>query len=123
MTCSIYCHILHLLSYQQVGILCYSYQIVFVFLNLKDFIFISLIFSSLYKLAEEGHGSCEMTSTISCGCDMNGVEHEEVSQVQDHPNPEVTLLDLCSSCGAMSTGLCLGTDLFSLYFVTVSSIL
>ena len=54
---------------------------------------------------------------------MNGVEHEEVSQVQDHPNPEVTLLDLYSSCGAMSTGLCLGTDLFSLYFVTVSSIL
>ena len=93
------------------------------FLNLKDFIFISLIFSSLYKLAEERHSSCETTSTISCERDMNGVEHEEVSQVQDHPNPEVTLLDLCSSCGAMSTGLCLGTDLFSLYFVTVSSIL
>ncbi|KAM4100719.1 hypothetical protein ACB094_05G088700 [Castanea mollissima] len=49
---------------------------------------------------------------------MNGVELEEVSQVQDHPNPEVTLLNLYSSCGARSIGLCLATDLFSLYFVT-----
>ena len=54
---------------------------------------------------------------------MNGVELEEVSQVQDHPNPEVTLLDLYFSCGAMSTGLCLGIDLFGLHFVTVSFIL
>ncbi|KAF3975246.1 hypothetical protein CMV_001495 [Castanea mollissima] len=34
------------------------------------------------------HSSCEASSTISCECDMNGVELEEVSQVQDHPNPE-----------------------------------
>ena len=54
---------------------------------------------------------------------MNQVELEEVSQVQDHPKPEVTLLDLYSSCGAMSTGLCLGANLFNLHLVTVSSIL
>ncbi|KAM3748160.1 hypothetical protein ACB098_05G087700 [Castanea mollissima] len=64
------------------------------------------------------HSSCEASPTISCECDMNGVELEEVSQVQDHPNPEVTLLNLYSSCGARSIGLCLATDLFSLYFVT-----
>ena len=52
---------------------------------------------------------------------MNQVELEEVSQVQDHPKPEVTLLDLYSSCGAMSTGLCLGANLFNLHLVTVSS--
>ena len=54
---------------------------------------------------------------------MNGVELEEVSQVQDLPKPKVTLLDLYSGCGAMSTWLCLGVDLFGLHFVTISSIL
>ena len=58
--------------------MCYSHQIVFVLLNLKDFIFISPI-SPPYKLAKERHSSCEASSTISCECDMNGVELEEVS--------------------------------------------
>ena len=49
----------------QVGIFCYLYQIVFVFLNLKDLIFISPIFPP-YKLAEKRHSSCEASSTISC---------------------------------------------------------
>jgi len=78
MTCSIYCHILHLLSYQQVEILCYSYQIVFVFLNLKNFIFISPIFPT-YKLAEERISCCVISLTISCKCDMNEVKVKEVS--------------------------------------------
>ena len=47
----------------------------------------------------------------------------EVSQVQDLPKPKVTLLDLYSNCGVMSTGLYLGADLFGLHFVTISSIL
>ncbi|XP_075664526.1 DNA (cytosine-5)-methyltransferase CMT3-like [Castanea sativa] len=68
--------------------------------------------------AEERHSSCEASSTISYECDMNGVELEEISQVQDHPNPEVTLLNLYSNCGAMLTGLRLEIDLFGLYFVT-----
>ena len=93
------------------------------FLYLNDFIFISPFFFPPYKLAKERHSSCEASSTISCENDMNGVELEEISQVQDHPKPEVTLLDLYSSCGAMSTGLCLGADLFDLHLVTVSSIL
>ena len=47
----------------------------------------------------------------------------EVSQVQDLPKPKVTLLDLYSNCGVMSTGLYLGADLFGLHFVTINSIL
>ena len=54
---------------------------------------------------------------------MNGVELEEVSQAQDHPTSEVTLLDPYSGCGAMSTRLCLGDDLFGLHLVTIISIL
>ena len=69
------------------------------------------------------HSSCETSSTISCECDMNGIEQEEVFKVQDHSKTEVTLLDLYSGCGAMSTGLCLGANLFGLQLVTVSSIL
>ena len=76
-----------------------------------------------HKLVEERNNYCEASLTISCECDMNGIEQEEVFKVQDHSKTEVTLLDLYSSCGAMSIGLCLGIDLFGLYFVTVSSIL
>ena len=48
------------------------------FLNLKNFIFISLIFPS-YKLAKERISSYETSSTISCECDMNEVKVKEVS--------------------------------------------
>ena len=54
---------------------------------------------------------------------MNGVELKKVSQVQDHPKLEVTLLYLYSGYGDMSTGLCLEANLFSLHLVRVSSIL
>lgn len=53
---------------------------------------------------------------------MSGAELEEVSQVNKHRKLEVTLLDLYSGCGAMSTGLCLGANLSSLNLVTVSSL-
>ena len=48
------------------------------FLNLKNFIFFSLIFPS-YKLAEERISSYETSSTISCECDKNEVKVKEVS--------------------------------------------
>ena len=48
------------------------------FLNLKKFIFISLIFPS-YKLAKKWISSYETSSTISCECDMNEVKVKEVS--------------------------------------------
>ena len=52
----------------------------YVLLNLEDFIFISPIPPlPPYKLAEERQSSCETLSTISCKCDMNGIELEEVS--------------------------------------------
>ena len=86
-------------------------------------LFSFLLFFPPYKLAKERHSSCEASLTISCEYDMNGVELEEISQVEDHPKPKVTLLDLYSDCGAMSTGLCLGADLFNLHLVTISSIL
>ncbi|XP_075635133.1 DNA (cytosine-5)-methyltransferase CMT3-like [Castanea sativa] len=78
-----------------------------------------LPYSTFVKLpTEERHSSCEASSTISCECDMNGIEQEEVFKVQDHSKTEVTLLDLYSGCGAMSTGLCLGANLFGLQLVT-----
>nr|POE97123.1 dna (cytosine-5)-methyltransferase 3 [Quercus suber]POF01443.1 dna (cytosine-5)-methyltransferase 3 [Quercus suber] len=78
-----------------------------------------LPYSTFVKLpTEERYSSCETSSTISCECDMNGTEQEEVFKVRDHSKTEVTLLDLYSGCGAMSTGLCLGANLFGLHLVT-----
>ncbi|KAF5447968.1 hypothetical protein F2P56_033477 [Juglans regia] len=64
------------------------------------------------------HASSEASSTISSEIDVSGAELEEVSQVNKHHKLEVTLLDLYSGCGAMSTGLCLGASLSSLNLVT-----
>lgn len=58
---------------------------------------------------------------------MNGAnggvksDYDEVSQIQKPHKSEVTLLDLYSGCGAMSTGLCLGADMAGLNLVTVST--
>lgn len=43
----------------------------------------------------------------------------DVTQAQQCRKPEVTLLDLYSGCGAMSTGLCLGGNLSGVNLVTV----
>lgn len=45
---------------------------------------------------------------------MNGCK------VDLHKNSELTLLDLYSGCGAMSTGLCLGANMAGSNLVTVS---
>ncbi|KAK9274227.1 hypothetical protein L1049_019041 [Liquidambar formosana] len=69
-------------------------------------------------------GGSETSSTISSEIDINGEtcdvksDSEEVFQVQDHKKSEMSLLDLYSGCGAMSTGLCLGASISGLNLVT-----
>ncbi|XP_021898699.1 DNA (cytosine-5)-methyltransferase CMT3 isoform X2 [Carica papaya] len=63
------------------------------------------------------------SSTISSAGDEHGLptvksDNEEVSEVQQLSKRDVTLLDLYSGCGAMSTGLCLGATLSGLNLVT-----
>lgn len=65
---------------------------------------------------------CETSSTISSDdVDMAGttceVNSKEISQKNN--KGEVTLLDMYSGCGAMSTGLCLGANLSGSNLVTV----
>lgn len=64
---------------------------------------------------------CETSSTISSDdVDMAGstseVNSKEISQKNN--KGEVTLLDMYSGCGAMSTGLCLGANVSGLNLVT-----
>ncbi|KAJ4724096.1 Cytosine-specific methyltransferase [Melia azedarach] len=63
-------------------------------------------------LPENKRASSETSSTISSDIEANECE------VGEHQNIEVTLLDLYSGCGAMSTGLCLGANLSGLNLVT-----
>ena len=51
-------------------------------------------------------------------CELKS-DSEEVSQARDRSLSEMTLLDLYSGCGAMSTGLCLGANMFGVNLVTV----
>lgn len=87
-----------------------------------SFLFLLIAFFPSDKLADDRHAGSETSSTISSEVDVNGVELEEVIQVKGHHKPEVTLLDLYSGCGAMSTGLCLGAKLSGLNLVTVSAV-
>ncbi|TYK14253.1 DNA (cytosine-5)-methyltransferase 1 [Cucumis melo var. makuwa] len=83
-----------------------------------------LPYSSFVKLptSEKKVGS-ETSSTISSEVDTDGAcevnsEIGDVTQAQQCRKPEVTLLDLYSGCGAMSTGLCLGGNLSGVNLVT-----
>ncbi|XP_050375601.1 DNA (cytosine-5)-methyltransferase CMT3 [Argentina anserina] len=65
----------------------------------------------------------ENSSTISSEIENNSVladnsEHGGTSTIVEQGKPEVTLLDLYSGCGGMSTGLCLGANLADLNLVT-----
>lgn len=86
------------------------------------FSFLLINYYCFHKFEDNKHASSEASSTISSEIDVSGAELEEVSQVNKHRKLEVTLLDLYSGCGAMSTGLCLGASLSSLNLVTVSSL-
>jgi DNA (cytosine-5)-methyltransferase 1 len=112
-TCSIYCRTQHLLAFHQVIALSLTVSNCTFICKLERFHFISYKFFP-FKFVDDRHASSE-TSTISS-------ELEEVSQAKEHHKTEVTLLDLYSGCGAMSTGLCLGANLSGLNLVTVSSI-
>ncbi|KAI3765008.1 hypothetical protein L2E82_15028 [Cichorium intybus] len=56
----------------------------------------------------QGDGN-EPDSTILSESE-NGVVNEE-SQIQNNTTSEMRMLDLCSGCGAMSIGLCLGVNM------------
>ncbi|XP_062171171.1 DNA (cytosine-5)-methyltransferase CMT3 [Alnus glutinosa] len=70
-----------------------------------------LPYSTFVSIPSDDRQTSSETSTISS-------ELEEVSQAKEHHKTEVTLLDLYSGCGAMSTGLCLGANLSGLNLVT-----
>ncbi|KAK9157092.1 hypothetical protein Scep_003666 [Stephania cephalantha] len=83
-------------------------------------------YSTIENLQPENtRTSLESSSTISseASCDMglNGVKKEcqESSVVSKNEKDELSLLDLYSGCGAMSTGLCLGASLSGVNLITV----
>lgn len=67
----------------------------------------------------------ETVSTISSEVNLDGStcelksDSEEVSPAPDRSLSEMTLLDLYSGCGAMSTGLCLGANMSGVNLVAV----
>ncbi|KAI5675160.1 hypothetical protein M9H77_06110 [Catharanthus roseus] len=63
-------------------------------------------------------GGSESDSTISSEADVTGATIGGVEVCQDEQNGEITLLDLYSGCGAMSTGLCLGANSAGIKLVT-----
>nr|ASL68818.1 DNA (cytosine-5)-methyltransferase chromomethylase [Litchi chinensis] len=72
-----------------------------------------LPYSTFTKLLPESKQvDSETSSTISSEDEMNGCK------VDLHKNSELTLLDLYSGCGAMSTGLCLGANMAGSNLVT-----
>lgn len=82
-------------------------------------------FLIILELAESRTTGSKASSTISSAGDEHGLptvksDNEEVSEVQQLSKRDVTLLDLYSGCGAMSTGLCLGATLSGLNLVTVN---
>ncbi|EOY32389.1 Chromomethylase 1, putative isoform 5, partial [Theobroma cacao] len=82
-----------------------------------------LPYSSFINLPPEDKTNCsEASSTISTD-DVNSVneeksQYEEASQASNNKKSQVTLLDLYSGCGAMSTGLCLGANMAGLKLET-----
>lgn len=82
-----------------------------------------LVESVLILLAESKAIVSEDSSTISSNTDANKAKYDCNEACQSNvsrENSEVTLLDLYSGCGAMSTGLCFGANLSGMNLVTVS---
>ncbi|GMH09899.1 hypothetical protein Nepgr_011740 [Nepenthes gracilis] len=81
-----------------------------------------LTFSNLCQENDRGDSDTSSTissegSSINSAVDVNSGSREPC-QVEDLPKCEMTLLDLYSGCGAMSTGLCLGASLSNSNLVT-----
>ena len=76
-----------------------------------------------YSLVENGGASCSGgTSNISSD-DVDSSKEKTIVGLAASPDSQmetVTLLDLYSGCGAMSTGLCLGAALSGIKLNTVS---
>ncbi|XP_028051822.1 DNA (cytosine-5)-methyltransferase CMT3 isoform X1 [Camellia sinensis] len=84
-----------------------------------------LPYSSFLSLPLDNMGAgSESDSTISSETDLAGpvggikFDTEEVSLAEEHKKVEMTLLDLYSGCGAMSTGLCLGSNMSGVNLVS-----
>lgn len=79
----------------------------------------------LCDLTENSRVNSETLSTLSSEVNIGGStcelksDSEEVSQAQERSLSDMTLLDLYSGCGAMSTGLCLGANMSGVNLVTV----
>ncbi|KAJ4950698.1 hypothetical protein NE237_027530 [Protea cynaroides] len=69
------------------------------------------IWSHILLLNEISRANTETSSTISSEISLD-------RSIGESKSDEMTLLDLYSGCGAMSTGLCLGANLASLNLVT-----
>ncbi|XP_043693365.1 DNA (cytosine-5)-methyltransferase 1-like [Telopea speciosissima] len=73
----------------------------------------SMAYSTFANIStENSKASTETSSTISTDTSLDGTTDECKSDA------EMTLLDLYSGCGAMSTGLCLGANLSGVNLVT-----
>lgn len=68
-------------------------------------------FSRVSCSADNVEDGNESDSAVSSEAGVPVKVGTEVTLVEDHKNPEMTLLDLYSGCGAMSTGLCLGANM------------
>ncbi|PSR90243.1 DNA (cytosine-5)-methyltransferase [Actinidia chinensis var. chinensis] len=82
-----------------------------------------LPYSTFVKLSLDNMGGeNESDSTISIDTDVvvgvGDFKCKEVSLVKEHKKKWMSLLDLYSGCGAMSTGLCLGANLLGVNLVT-----
>ncbi|GFZ18230.1 chromomethylase 3 [Actinidia rufa] len=82
-----------------------------------------LPYSTFVKLSLDNmEGENESDSTISIDTDVvvgvGDFKCKEVSLVKEHKKKWMSLLDLYSGCGAMSTGLCLGANLLGVNLVT-----
>ncbi|KAL6000885.1 hypothetical protein ACLOJK_006612 [Asimina triloba] len=80
----------------------------------------SIPYSSFENLPSENERvASDTSSTISSEVAVDGpTDYEETSSAHGSQNSEMSLLDLYSGCGAMSTGLCLGANLAGVNLVT-----
>lgn len=78
----------------------------------------NLAYTTFYTLpAENVAASSDSTSTV-CDESENKVDNDTFSGRNDGVKSELTLLDLYSGCGGMSTGLCFGANLSGVRLVT-----
>ncbi|KAK2992153.1 hypothetical protein RJ640_002798 [Escallonia rubra] len=121
-----YCDMQYLVLYSSFlrfppGICSFCPALLLVF-QIKILLYILFVSQEKRCAAENARDGSESDSTISCEADLTGnagggmFAKEEV--IEDKSSLVVTLLDLYSGCGAMSTGLCLGANLSGVKLTT-----